>query len=208
MTKSQRHMNSSRARAFTMIEMLLACVLFTLLTVGVLSVLSHLSRDQQVLSSRNQNETQILGERLVNVLRLDLLRGSQAATDHAGNVLIIDGVGEMDPLDHRPRNRPARINYRLAKAGTNSWLIREQLSEGSKWIEPLMCGVKKVTVVPMFNNDPVAPPNRTKPAQSSIETLTRASTPNDQQEPPSQWIINVEWSQKDRPAFEERIILR
>lgn len=121
-----------RARAFTIIELLLATVLSTVLMIGVLAVITRLGApDSAAASSTGRHgdspstvASEVI-EPLMSLLREDLglARVMEAAKP---NEIALEGYAGLDGQSHERTHRPVRVHYRIEFIDGRPWLVRRQ----------------------------------------------------------------------------------
>ncbi len=136
-------------RGFTLVEMVVAVVIASLLTAAVLAAASGIARDRQKFGAFNQGDG---SKRVLEMLRWDLTNASSFSST-AGEIRI-DGHGGIDPRTLLPNNRLTRVTFRLRRIGaTTAALFREQeyLDDPirpQRWSELVADGVKLLAISP------------------------------------------------------------
>lgn len=162
----------SRRRGFTLLELMLATVLMSVLMIGVLAVLTQVLRP-----AGGQNErAKALGgidAGWVGVMRGDLLQ-ARAVQSGESRIELMGYVG-LDPATGERTQRPARVAYHLAEdiAG-RSWLVRSEtpMDTGGKPTtrhELLGGGVTRFTLTPprVGTTDRLSPAPASGPASGA-----------------------------------------
>jgi type II secretory pathway component PulJ len=109
-------------RAFSLIEMLVATVLASVLMYAVLLVAANLSRDRKLLTSMNSDPPQPV----VDLLRWDLSNADTASQQADGKILVLIGHGGIDRATLQPNGRLAQITYRITNRPLTGTLVRQQ----------------------------------------------------------------------------------
>jgi len=106
--------------AFTLIEILAALALGTLLMLAAMGVLRSLARVPTASADAIAPQTDVL-----RLLRWDLVNARRFESTRDG--VILWGVGSLDPGDMSPTHRPAKVTYRVGEfAGVLSLLRLEE----------------------------------------------------------------------------------
>jgi prepilin-type N-terminal cleavage/methylation domain-containing protein len=140
-----------RRRGFTLVEILLAVTIATLLMAAVLAMLGGIGRDQKRLAGRNETARPIAA---IELLRWDLTN-AESITSTADGV-VLQGHGGINPSALEPNNRLVRVIYRIRREGGESNLFREQqyLDDPVRpqpWGDLVLRDVRSVTVAPGGN---------------------------------------------------------
>ena len=137
---------STRA-GLTIIELLAAAALASMLMVAVLGLLRILVVKQRILV--DQTRMPPWQHLLVHQLRLDLsnARRFELAPDR----LLLVGYGGKDFDTRRPTHRPAEVLYRLVSVGDRTWLLRQEthvdsLSNANRRTEIACSGLSVITM--------------------------------------------------------------
>jgi prepilin-type N-terminal cleavage/methylation domain-containing protein len=139
-----------RSLGFTLVEMLLASVLLSLLMMGVFAVVVAVARPagrvaevsprvsggsgmMPTVAGAKTDSAQApvplndgVVDALVRLLREDLKHASSISCDEGGITLV--GHGAVDAAGRAPTHRPARIEYRIETIDDRHWLIRRQFA--------------------------------------------------------------------------------
>jgi hypothetical protein len=119
-------MNS--VRGFTLVELLLATVLTTILMIGVLAVITSLGARGVVADGgrplEGLSESQAW-EACVRLLREDLDQASSADAAKP-NVLRLSGYGALDARSREQAHRPVKVVYAVEEIDGRPWLTRRQ----------------------------------------------------------------------------------
>jgi type II secretory pathway pseudopilin PulG len=214
-----------RAAAFTIVELLAATALATVLMVGVLIVLSHLSRDQKRVAAREGGggETAV-----VELLRRDLMRAEHLSFDAATGTLRLSGYGALDRQTLRPTARAALVSYQIEHGGgdgSGAWLTRRQqyLDEpaaAKQWTECVCADVNRFVVdivQPESVGSKEAGANaaigqaRSRSATAMSDKGSSAMTTADEAQRrgmPTQVRLSIAWTDTQRKPVEQVIELR
>jgi prepilin-type N-terminal cleavage/methylation domain-containing protein len=162
MKRSGRNMNH---RAFSLIEMLVATALASVLMYAVLLVAANLSRDRKMLTQMNSDPPQPV----VDLLRWDISNADTASQRADGQVLILIGHGGVDRATLLPNGRLAQITYRITNRPVTGTLVRQQeyLDDPVRpdaWQELVAAGATDIAIRPasgdvsyVSNTDPFSP---------------------------------------------------
>ncbi len=118
----------NRARGFTLVELLLATALSTLLLLGVTAVIASLGSAAQ-REGRGQQAAHAIGpaavDAWVRLLREDMANASEVEVS-GDNELTLIGHAALDPRSGERTHRPARVVYAVERIGARDWLVRRQ----------------------------------------------------------------------------------
>jgi type II secretory pathway pseudopilin PulG len=118
---------NNRHRAFTLIELAVACAITALLMAGVLAVVTAMTRDRQRVAVANLIQPQSQAA-ILELLRLDL----SCATDiqpGAGSVTL-HTFSSLNAKNNSPLDRPSLVQYRIIQeSGTGCLIRRQQLTD-------------------------------------------------------------------------------
>ena len=137
-------------RGFTLVELLLAAALSSILMAGLIVVLAGVSRDARRLRLDRQ---QLRAASLAELLRRDFTNAS-AITPLPGNEgFTLVGNLALDPESGVADGRLARVTYRTGPSRSAPCLVREQtylddFLEPTPWTELVSLGVTRITVPP------------------------------------------------------------
>jgi hypothetical protein len=109
-------------RALTLVELVVALVITTMLAVAALQVVGTLARTQRVASAAE--ETDSLGASLRQLLTGDLLNADR--TREAGAGFTIRTHMYLAPGAAAPQHLPSLVTYEIRKIGQRSCLFRQQ----------------------------------------------------------------------------------
>jgi prepilin-type N-terminal cleavage/methylation domain-containing protein len=165
---------------FTLVELLAATALSTVLMLAVLQVLGTLGR------SRSMMEKQAAAaapwrEDLTEMLRRDL--GGATGVRYAPNGIVLAGHAALRPGSLAPTDEPVTVTYGLAEIHGRNWLYRRQVGRagvsgaGEPWTELLCPDVAGFEVSPAGALVPVDPKGGDKselqplPAAASVRVM-------------------------------------
>lgn len=135
--------------AFTLIEMLTATALTTLLMLLVLAVIAGVGRSEAILAMQIRHDS--WPPSLVQLVRWDLAHAAKVTAADIGFTL--EGHGALDPATSSPNGQPAKVQYTVVSAGGRNWLIRRQTAlygdsgEGA-WSEIICPDVQSIELAP------------------------------------------------------------
>ena len=124
----------SSQRGFTLLELLLATVLSSMLIVGVLMVLTNLTGGDMAAGigvgtpagdARNRAEAV---DRWTALLRKDLIHARHVGTPR-DNVLTLAGYSGLHGPARERAHRPVRVQYAIHQIDGRFWLVREQAAQ-------------------------------------------------------------------------------
>jgi hypothetical protein len=115
----------SNPRAFTLLELLLATALTTVLMIGVLAVVADLGAPEAAAGHVPDGERDRAFEACLDLLHEDL--GHAVAVDASrANELTLVGYAALDAAGRERTHRPVRVRYTLEQIDGRSWLVRRQ----------------------------------------------------------------------------------
>jgi prepilin-type N-terminal cleavage/methylation domain-containing protein len=140
-----------RRRGFTLIEILLAVTIATVLMAAVLAVLSGIARDQKRLTAEDRTTRPTA---TIELLRWDLTNAESVISTDDG--ILLRGHGGLDPSSLEPSNRLTRVTYRIRRERGESNLVREQRYLDDPihpqfWADLVMRDVRSIDVTPSGN---------------------------------------------------------
>ncbi|MFG0250420.1 MAG: prepilin-type N-terminal cleavage/methylation domain-containing protein [Phycisphaeraceae bacterium JB051] len=151
-------MNQRHRDGFTIMELLIASALASILMVGILFATTQQARQVQRQQKRT-SPTEL--DALVQLLRSDLMLAQ--ACRIKDDQIHLQGYFKRDPKTQVQTQQPAQVIYRLVEIGKETWLIRHQRDPKSLTLQDstanLVC--KGITSMQLF----------------SIETPTDTATP-------------------------------
>ena len=145
-------MTRRRRCGFTLIEILLAVTIATVLMAAVLAVLGGIGRDQKRLTA---DEKKTRPTATIELLRWDLTNAESITPIDSG--VLLQGHGGIDASSLEPNNRLTRVIYRIRRnRGGDSDLVREQryLDDPVRpqpWSDLVMRDVRAIGVSPGGN---------------------------------------------------------
>lgn len=111
----------TQRNGFTLLELMLATVLMSVLMIGVLAVLTQVLRSPQMTSDQGEPMGEV-GPSWVELIRHDL---TQARTvEHSANRIKLMGYVWLDPVTGQRTQQPAHVTYRLVEIGERPWMVR------------------------------------------------------------------------------------
>ncbi len=157
---------------FTLIEILLAVTLATILMAAVLAVLGGVARDQRRLSAVEKTTHPAAA---IELLRWDLTNAATITPTVDG--IVLQGHGGIDPSSLEPNNRLARVTYRVRRERGESNLFREQRYvddpvRPEPWGELVLRDVRSVGVAPPGGNP--------KPPRVSVQLVREHNSVTEQ----------------------------
>jgi prepilin-type N-terminal cleavage/methylation domain-containing protein len=118
------------ARGFTLLEMMIATVLSSVLLIGVLAVVANLGKSANAVGlGRSEDFAAVSGAEAVRAwepLLRDDMAGAAAVDATKANELTLVGYGALDATSRRRVHRPVRVVYEIAELDGRRWLIRRQ----------------------------------------------------------------------------------
>lgn len=115
----------SNARAFTLLELLLATALTAVLMVGVLAVVANLGAPEAAAGHVPDRERNRALEACLDLLREDLAHAVAVDASQA-NALTLVGYAALDDRARERTHRPVRVRYGLERIDGRAWLVRRQ----------------------------------------------------------------------------------
>lgn len=109
---------------FTMIELLLATVLMSVLMIGVLAVITRVAAPLEDKTDPGMPNDDRAAQACVALLRSDLCTARSIASD-ADEVRLVN-FGGLDPQTLEPTQLPVRVRYYTKVLAGRTWLLREQ----------------------------------------------------------------------------------
>lgn len=137
---------------FTLIEMLLATVLTSVLMVGVLAVITRVSRPISTpIHEVGLTSVSIGTDAIVRAVAADLAQAREL--EFTDGQIVMMGFCGLDPMTSGRNQRPVKVRYRVQSVADQSWLVREQRPldvEGSGLVvaELVAPGVSRIALVP------------------------------------------------------------
>ncbi len=165
-----------RSRAFTMIELVLASALCTVLMVGVLGVITSLSGPDQAMVDASHGggpSREETIDALARLLRSDLAHAT-AVEVVGGSDLVIQGNCGLDESRRTPTHRPVEVRYKVMQINGRPWLVRRQqaldtLSSEQVQRDVVCAGVSRLALSTVVNEWGIG--------KSQVETAPSPETP-------------------------------
>ncbi len=162
-----------RRHGFTLVEILLAVTIATVLMAAVLAVLSGIGRDQKRLAAEDHPNRPSAAA--IELLRWDLTNAATITPTVDG--IVLQGHGGIDPSSLEPNNRLARVTYRVRRERGESNLFREQRYvddpvRPEPWGELVLRDVRSVGVAPPGGNP--------KPPRVSVQLVREHNSVTEQ----------------------------
>jgi prepilin-type N-terminal cleavage/methylation domain-containing protein len=132
-------------RAFSLVEMLIATALATILLGGVLAMSAALARDQKHLS--RQATTSADG--IVELLRFDIGNARTITQSNDGRTVIFVGHGALDRRSGAATNRLALVTWSIDPDGMLLWRTQQYLDEPARparWRELIAGDVARIEI--------------------------------------------------------------
>lgn len=185
-------------RAFTLIELLAALVLASMLSLVLLTVTARINDGLAESEQLNLN-TRPADQGFIAMLRHDLTHAQSVET--VADDIVITGFGGLDRVTLRPTHRPVRVTYRLvrdANRATPPVLVREQFEFDNRtnresWIELVAVGIESVRLRGAGGTGPA----------TGDPSATGASSP-----PPLPWRFEVTYQWVDQQEVVTSVINR
>lgn len=194
-------------RAFTLLEMLLATVLSTLLLIGLLAVVADLGASGMaaggqfgtLFAADGSPDSAAMAEAVeawLPLLREDLNHTARADVSKA-NELTLVGQFALDAGGRARTHRPARVRYRLTEINGRRWLIRRQEALDSWTNEDVQCdlvcsGVTRFEVV-QSGDEPRIQPNADRSGQANGGSVWRLRVwTGNSRDPAMDRVVNVQ----------------
>lgn len=113
----------TRPAGFTLLELLLASALTTMLMVAVLGLVAQSGHPADQRGDPASRDAAVDG--LIDALRSDLEHAVAVRADEANRVELLGHAG-LDAASRERSHRPVRIVYRIEEIDGRRWLLREQ----------------------------------------------------------------------------------
>jgi prepilin-type N-terminal cleavage/methylation domain-containing protein len=193
-------------RGFTIVELLAATALSTLLFLAALSVIRTLGKTELTGAASRRYGWELS---LRQQLRWDFANAVVLRHDEHG--LILGGYGSLDPQTFAPTHRPVRVIYSLRDIGTGRWLVREQTS-----LDPLatdldsselLCGnVKSFSITGSYAARTVSADTATSPQDDPTPVIFQKM--GDSQRVPDRIRVRIDLNGDPAPAMNAVLYLR
>ena len=161
--------------AFTLIELLLATALSSVLMLGILAVISN---TKAITPQPNDPEstTNRTVDTLARLISDDLELATYAAMNDDGS-LTITSLSSIHPTTNQRTHRPVAITYAIEPIGSRPWLIRRQsaldvLTNQNTHRELVCANIARIEIqgIDAFASDaPTNQNNSTDPNQSAVD---------------------------------------
>ncbi len=115
-----------RRAGFTLLELMLASVLTTVLLLGVMAVIVRLA---SVSNAPGVDHAALEPEALALLLREDLRNTDKVEANDAG-LLVLRGLCGLDAQRRERVHQPVRVSYSVESLDGRSWVVRRQ-----EWLE-------------------------------------------------------------------------
>lgn len=144
----------TRPRAFTLLELLVATALSTVLMIGVLAVVADLGAPEVAAGIRDEagaGGAAEASDAWVRLLREDLAHAHSIDASKANEVALM-GYGALDGRGRERTHRPVLVLYRIEMIDGRPWLIRRQavldvLTNQNVQRDLVCCGVTRFELV-------------------------------------------------------------
>jgi prepilin-type N-terminal cleavage/methylation domain-containing protein len=149
-------------RGFSLIEMLVATVLFAVLMWGVLAMLAGVSRDRRMINALNAAAP---ATGTADLFQFDLANARSFSQSDDQSIVLI-GVGGIDDATLVPNGRLVQVTYKIQSAAStkNLWRVQQYLDDPARpqvWQELVTANVSSFSVDP--NPGPESPvPSRVR----------------------------------------------
>ncbi|WP_428388001.1 prepilin-type N-terminal cleavage/methylation domain-containing protein [Mucisphaera sp.] len=138
-------MNLSSPRGFTLLELLLASTLITLILLAVATILTRFAVDPTLPASTDR-PAQL--EAVFDLLERDLAMADVIRWESDGS-LVLEGLVGLDGVTRERRDLPARVRYVLDGQGDERALLRMQRGyDGVGFVDVLVWGAGSVLLEP------------------------------------------------------------
>jgi len=125
----------NRAAGFTLLELLLATVLCSMVMVGVLSMITRILADSTVVSAaglkhdgeRSPGPADFAVDAWVGLLADDLRHAMQVTADEPGRLVIV-GYHALQDVGRSSVHAPVRVHYEMQMIGSTRWMVRRQVA--------------------------------------------------------------------------------
>jgi prepilin-type N-terminal cleavage/methylation domain-containing protein len=185
-------------KGFTLLEMLLATALMSVLMVGVLAVISTLEPASGVngLALAEGSLPVEAFDAWVTLLREDLSHSRDARLKE--NLFELSGYLGLDARNRQRTHHPARVEYRLEKLGGRQWLVRVQTALDEATNENVRrdlvcCGVTRFAITRVSNT-------HSEPMDGAL------SVPRNWQDVGGVWRLCVWTDDREQPGYDRLMI--
>ncbi len=179
-------------RAFTLLELLTATVLSTVLMMGVMAVVTDLGASgmyQQTPDGSGESPGAHKQSRQLDawmrLLRRDISHAGEVNTLE-NNELVFTGYNALDTSGGRRTHRPVQVSYRIREVDGRKWLVRQQAAldvlTNKNVQRDLVCrGVRRFELVPIVRKSKQVdkkPPKKTKPHAGRKKPVEKTIIPS------------------------------
>jgi len=220
-----------RPHGFTLVEILGATVLLSLLMLAALNVTVSLNRQARMLAVM-ENARPAWQQDLITLLAYDLAHAQQVEMNPRTQTLTFrGGYSHLDADTRRPHHRPVEVTYHLVETDDSTsiaeesarprWLVREQvnlddLSNRNTWSDLVCGGVKRFRLVLATPDkddqrkaaQPLAPRPDDPEQDDSVLESSWARQPVQQGESPTRVRLIVEWTDPNLPRLDRMLQIR
>ena len=127
-------------KALTLIEMLVALTITTLLMVAALRATSAVTRSDKVMQQREDVSSLATG--LEKLFAVDIQHADRYMLAADGFVLSVRSSLEKD--NFKLRHIPCVVTYKIKRIGSQTWLVRTQHQTNSEYSELVCVGVSRI----------------------------------------------------------------
>ncbi|MCC7409229.1 MAG: prepilin-type N-terminal cleavage/methylation domain-containing protein [Phycisphaeraceae bacterium] len=215
---------------FTLVEVLGATVLLSLLMFAALSVTIGLHRQARALTVM-ENARPGWQQDLVALLRYDLAHAEHVEMNPRMQTLTLRGYSYLDADTRRPHHRPVEVTYQLVETDDSTsvvdqnarprWLVRKQvnlddLSNRNTWSDLVCGGVKRFRLVlATAENNGESGRNSDRSSQlddpeqdDEVLESSWARQPIQQGTSPTRARLIVEWADPNLPRLDRMLQVR
>lgn len=203
----------SRRSGFTLLELLLASALMAVLMIGVLMVLTNLTRPAMASDVDSDKQGEIISEATwIELIRDDLRQAHHIET--SVNELVIVSYGGLDAQSKERTQRPVRIRYRIETMSARPWMLRDEVSidNSAETVirrELVGQGITRFELIPPkpLNLDEQgnerSPPHRANRREKQGQSIDRST------EPPADaiWRLKLWTDDSGEPVIDRALVL-
>lgn len=124
-----------RPRAMTLIELVLALAIASMVSLAAMGVVVNLSRSREV--QRREADAVTARQQLEGLMEADLQHAERYRLTKAG--IEFQSAALIDPETLETRHLDCTIAYQVIEIGLDSWLVRRQQSVGQDAFTELVC---------------------------------------------------------------------
>ena len=174
-------MQARTKRALTLVELLAALAITSLLVVAALRVSTHLARAE--ILSRRAREDLWSEARLRDLVTTDVVHAEAYQEDRDG--LVLQTSACLDAKTLELEHVPAKVAYRVQTVGNRKWLVRSQESEWQPPVSELVSeGVRTIRLRPKDEDKPSVGERKGVPAAATVVVEF-----DEEGRPPVQWTV-------------------